>query len=96
MLQLKISDLKLDSAHRIHLPSSSHLTNEEVVVGRLQDSILIFKKEEYEAFIKKIDGFPVPGPLVVRRARRSFCPRFFPERIDSQGRVLINRKITEN
>jgi DNA-binding transcriptional regulator/RsmH inhibitor MraZ len=96
MLQLKISDLKLDPAHRIHLPSSSHLTNEEVVVGRLQDSILIFEKEEYEAFVKKIDGFPVPGPLAIRRARRSFYSRFFMERIDRQGRVLINRKIIEN
>ena len=93
MLEFNINQLKLDSANRFHLPSKNQLVDKEVVVGRLQDSILIFEVEEFKVFIEQIDGFPATAPLIVRRARRNFYSRCFQEKVDQKGRLTINRKL---
>ena len=96
MLVFDIAGLKFDTANRIRLPSRNQLfLNEEVVVGRIpnNDNIIIFTQKEFIDFTDKVDGFPVPGSSMTRRARRQFYSKFFPEKVDKQSRLRINRKL---
>lgn len=78
----------VDSKSRVFVPAKfrSELQGELVVVQSMDKCLVLYNKEQWENFIKKLEAF---GDTKMKNIKRYILSSAFNTELDSQGRIVL-------
>ncbi|MBR5527938.1 MAG: division/cell wall cluster transcriptional repressor MraZ [Clostridia bacterium] len=82
----------LDAKGRVFVPAKfrADLQGELVIVRGLDDCLVLYNREQWEAFIKKLETY---GEMQMKRIKRFILASAFNTELDSQGRIVISQEL---
>ena len=85
----------VDSKGRVFVPAKfrSDLQGDLVIVKGLDDCIVLYNEEQWNAFIKKLEAY---GEIQMKKIKRFILASAFNTELDSQGRIVISQALRDH
>ena len=85
----------IDSKGRVFVPAKfrGDLQGDLVIVKGLDDCIVLYNEEQWNAFIKKLETY---GEIQMKKIKRFILASAFNTELDSQGRIVISQALRDH
>ncbi len=85
----------VDSKGRVFIPAKfrADLQGDLIIVRGLDDCLVLYNKEQWEAFIKKLETY---GEMQMKKIKRFILASAFNTELDTQGRIVISPELREH
>ncbi len=82
----------VDAKGRVFVPAKfrGDLQGDLVIVKGLDDCIVLYNEEQWNAFIKKLEAY---GEMQMKKIKRFILASAFNTELDSQGRIVISQDL---
>ena len=84
----------VDAKGRVFVPAKfrADLQGDLIIVRGLDDCLVLYNKEQWDAFIKKLEAY---GEMQMKKIKRFILASAFNTELDAQGRIVISSDLRE-